>query len=202
MLNADYATTAALAMLAATGVAATVGVIGLAAFNAKVRDWLEETTPSGEWGYRQRGRFRKNLAGAGAVAILFPLAIIVGAGPAEIFWLQTLGRPPLSYAWSLLIVSILTGGTILAVAWLVFRAMRTGANLAQEIRDQQAPRDLKRGSSVSYAGTGSYAGTLASSDDRGEGRTRELSGEDRVRPTDDTPNVGDPPSGGEVGGEE
>lgn len=124
MLSADYATTVALAMLAAAGVAATVGVIGLAAFNAKVRNWLEETTPSGEWGYRQRGRFRKYLAGAGAVAILFPLAVIVGAGPAEIFWLQTLGRPPLSYAWSLLIVSIFTGGTILTVVWLVIRAMK------------------------------------------------------------------------------
>lgn len=198
MLNADYATTVALAMLAAAGVAATVGVIGLAAFNAKVRNWLEETTPSGEWGYRQRGRFRKYLARAGSVALLVPLAMIVGAGPMEIFWLQTLGRPPLSYGLSFLIVLFLTVGTILVVVWLVFLAMRTGADLAQEIRDQQSPRDLK-GVSVSYAGTS------VSFVERGEGsdgRTREIHGEGRIRPMDATPNVGDPPPEGGVGDEE
>lgn len=177
MLSADYATTAALAMLAAAGVAATVGVIGLAAFNAKVRNWLEETTPSGEWGYRQRGRFRTYLAWAGAVALLVPLVIIVGAGPMEIFWLQTLGRPPLSYGWSFLIVLAVTVGTILAVVWLVIRAMETGANLAQEIRDQQDTLDSKGGSSP-------YAGTDASFAERGEGsagRTSEIHGEGSVR---------------------
>lgn len=184
MLSADYATTAALAMLAAAGVAATVGVIGLAAFNAKVRNWLEETTPSGEGGYRLRGCFRTYLAGAGAVAILVPLAIIVGAGPMEIFWLQTLGRPPLSYIWSFLIVLMLIVGTIIAVVWLVFRAMQTGADLAQEIREQQSPRDRK-GSSVSYEGAPvSYAGTSASSAEGGEGsasRTLKIHGEERIR---------------------
>lgn len=85
MLDADYTITAAMAMLASAGVGATVGVIGLAAFNAKVRDWLEETALRGEWGYRQRELFRMYLALAGAAAILIPLVIIVAAPPAEIF---------------------------------------------------------------------------------------------------------------------
>ena len=184
-------------MLTAAGVSATVGVIGLAAFNSRVSRWLEETTPSGEWGYRQRERFRTYLACALAVAILVPLAIIVGAGPAEIFWLQTLGRPPISYAWSLLIVSALVGGTILIVFWLVVLAMQTGANLAQEIRDQQTLRGGK-GTSIPYAGT------VASSAESGEGPaawTAEKSG-GPIRPTEAAPSVDDPPSGGQGEGDD
>ena len=145
MLSADYATTVAMAILVATGVVATVGVIGLAAFNAKVRDWLEETAPRREWGYRLRWRFRMYLALATGAAILIPLVIIVAAPPAEIFWLEVLGRSPLSAGWSFLIVVFLTGMNVVVVAWFVFRAMQTGARLAQGIRDQQTPRDLKGG---------------------------------------------------------
>lgn len=183
MLDADYAITAAAAMLASAGVGATVGVIGLAAFNAKVRDWLEETTLRGEWGYRQRELFRMYLALAGAAAILIPLLIIVAAPPAEIFWLEVLGRSPLSAGWSFLIVVFLTGVNVAAVAWFVFRALQTGASLAQEIRDQQTPRDLKGGQITS---AGSVISPLES-DGALSGQTDDMSEEGRVRPAANPP---------------
>ena len=187
MLSADYAITAAMAMLAAAGVAATVGVIGLAAFNAKVRDWLEETAPRGEWGYRLRRRFRMYLAFAGAAAILVPLAIIVGAPPAEILWLEVLGQSPLSSGWSFLIVFFLTAANVVAVAWLVLLALRTGARLAQKIRDQQTPRDPIGGPIVR---SGSEISPVKS-DEALSGQPGDMSGEGRVRPTANTPGESD-----------
>lgn len=187
MLSADYATTVAMAMLAAAGVAATVGVIGLAAFNAKVRDWLEETAPRGEWGHQLRRRFRMYLAFAGAAAILVPLAIIVGAPPAEILWLEVLGQSPLSAGWSFLIVFFLTAANVVAVAWLVLLALRTGARLARKIRAQQTPR-------VSIGGPIVRSGSEISpvkSDEALSGQPGDMSGEGLVRPTANTPGEGD-----------
>ena len=182
MLSADYATTAAMAMLAAAGVAATVGVIGLAAFNAKVRDWLEETAPRGRWkGYRLRRRFRMYLAFAAAVAIL------VGAPPAEILWLEVLGQSPLSFGWPFLIVFFLMAANVVAVVWLVFRALQTGSSLAQEIRDQQDPGD-PTGSSVDY--TGSVISPVKSGEAL-SGQPGDMSGEGLVRPIANTPGEGD-----------
>lgn len=188
MLSADYATTAAMAMLAAAGVAATVGVIGLAAFNAKVRDWLEETAPRGGWkGYRLRRRFRMYLAFAGAAAILVPLAIIVGAPPAEILWLEVLGQSPLSAGWSFLIVFFLTAANVVAVAWLVLLALRTGARLARKIRAQQTPRDPIGGPIVR---SGSEISPVKS-DEALSGQPGDMSGEGLVRPIANTPGEGD-----------
>ena len=186
MLSADYAITAAMAMLAAAGVAATVGVIGLAAFNAKVRDWLEETAPRGEWGYRLRRRFRMYLAFAGATAILVPLAVIVGAPPAEILWLEVLGQSPLSSGWSFLIVFFLTAANVVAVAWLVLLALRTGARLAEKIRAQQTPRDPIGGPTVRSG----FVASPVKSDEALSGQPGDMSGEGRVRPTANPPQEG------------
>lgn len=196
MLTADYAITAAMAMLTAAGVSATVGVISLAAFNAKVRQWLEETSPHEEWIYEQRGKFRFYLLWAGVVATIVPLLIIVLARPVEIFWFQVAKGPPLSFGWSFLIVVALTGGTIAASVRLVLLAMKTGAALASGIRAQQVHRLL--GSSAPFSGT------VASSAESGEGPaawTAEKSG-GPIRSTEAAPSVDDPPSGGQGEGDD
>lgn len=162
MLSADYATAAAMAVLTAAGVAATVGVIGLAAFNAKVRQWLEETSPREEWVYDQRGKFRSYLLWAGVVATIVPLLIIVLARPAEIFWFQVAKGPPLSFGWSFLIVFVLTGGTIAAAVRLVWLAMKTGAALASEIRAQQETVSSEQGGAP--RATGLVDGPLGAED--------------------------------------
>ena len=173
MLTSEYATTAAQGVLAVAAVAATLGVIGLAAFNAKIRQWLEETSPREEWIYEQRGRFRFYLLWAGVVATIVPLSVIVIARPLEIFWFQVAKGPPLSFGWSFLIVVALTGGTIAAAVRLVWLAMKTGGSLASEIRAQQAPGSSEQGGAPpnmgltgSPLGAGGFVGTGAGSADQ------------------------------------
>lgn len=173
MLTSEYATTAAQGVLAVVAVAATLGVIGLAAFNAKIRQWLEETSPREEWIYEQRGRFRFYLLWAGVVATIVPLSVIVTARPLEIFWFQVIKGPPLSFGWSFLIVVTLMGGTIAAAVRLVWLAMQTGAALASEIRAQQVTGSPEQGGAPLTTGlaggplgAGGFAGTWAGSADQ------------------------------------
>lgn len=173
---------AAMATLAAAGVAATVGVIGLAAFNAKVRKWLEETTPREEGGYQLRRRFRTHLASAAVAATVFPLLIIVSAPLVEFLWLEVLGLSPLSPVWSVLIVFLLTLVNVVAVVCFVFKAIQTGTILAQEIRDQQTPHT--KGGQITSVGS---VMTPVESDGALSGQTDDMSEEGRVRPTANPP---------------